>query len=108
MLRRPPQSTRTDTLFPYTPLFRSLRRDRRREIAELLRLEREQLIARLRRLQCACRRLAGAHQRADRLARGAHIGDDRSEEHTSELQSTNAHLVCRLLLEKKTKRRNTK
>src|SRR3546814_3626330 len=29
----------------------------------------------------------------------------RSEEHTSELQSTNAHLVCRLLLEKKKKQK---
>src|SRR3546814_7153478 len=27
-------------------------------------------------------------------------GNDRTEEHTSELQSTNAHIVCRLLLEK--------
>src|SRR3546814_2360571 len=32
----------------------------------------------------------------------------RSEEHTSELQSTNAHLVCRLLLEKKNKTRQRK
>src|SRR3546814_11913738 len=32
MLRRPPRSTRTDTLFPYTPLFRAVRRaDRLRE-----------------------------------------------------------------------------
>src|SRR3546814_16690400 len=30
MLRRPPRSTRTDTLFPYTTLFRSYRRDARR------------------------------------------------------------------------------
>src|SRR3546814_17156072 len=29
MLRRPPRSTRTDTLFPYTTLFRSRRRDHR-------------------------------------------------------------------------------
>src|SRR3546814_19259376 len=29
MIRRPPRSTRTDTLFPYTTLFRSLRSDRR-------------------------------------------------------------------------------
>src|SRR3546814_17373315 len=29
MIRRPPRSTRTDTLFPYTTLFRSLRYDRR-------------------------------------------------------------------------------
>src|SRR3546814_14006988 len=28
MIRRPPRSTRTDTLFPYTPLFRSLLRGR--------------------------------------------------------------------------------
>src|SRR3546814_17993622 len=30
MIRRPPRSTRTDTLFPYTTLFRSARDDRRR------------------------------------------------------------------------------
>src|SRR3546814_16439319 len=30
MIRRPPRSTRTDTLFPYTTLFRSLRRRQRR------------------------------------------------------------------------------
>src|SRR6056297_2567453 len=28
MIRRPPRSTRTDTLFPYTTLFRSLERER--------------------------------------------------------------------------------
>src|SRR3546814_6895084 len=33
-------------------------------------------------------------------------GYDRSEEHTSELQVTNAHLVCRLLLEKKKQHTN--
>src|SRR3546814_4020813 len=33
MIRRPPRSTRTDTLFPYTTLFRSPNRDRRRERA---------------------------------------------------------------------------
>src|SRR3546814_9826118 len=31
MIRRPPRSTRTDTLFPYTTLFRSLRRANRRD-----------------------------------------------------------------------------
>src|SRR3546814_3351211 len=61
MIRRPPRSTRTDTLFPYTTLFRSGRRH--------------------------------LDQVADHL--GAQVGDlpwfvgnlDRSEEHTSELQS---------------------
>src|SRR3546814_16781122 len=33
MIRRPPRSTRTDTLFPYTSLFRSVRGDRRHAIA---------------------------------------------------------------------------
>src|SRR5258708_16624712 len=82
MIRRPPRST----LFPYTTLFRSRRqRDR--------------------------------HVRADRRAVGRKVGimkpfrfgvqmstvgsgSERSEEHTSELQSPD-HLVCRLLLEKK-------
>src|SRR3546814_7895240 len=35
------------------------------------------------------------------------VGQPRSEEHTSELQSTNAHLVCRLLLEKNTQANNS-
>src|SRR3546814_4526363 len=38
------------------------------------------------------------------IAAAAMNDDQRSEEHTSELQVTNAHLVCRLLLEKKKKR----
>src|SRR3546814_6831404 len=36
MIRRPPRSTRTDTLFPYTTLFRSYLPQLRREIAEPL------------------------------------------------------------------------
>src|SRR3546814_4949902 len=40
MIRRPPRSTRTDTLFPYTTLFRSLRRVGKKE-------ERSMLLARL-------------------------------------------------------------
>src|SRR2546430_10633311 len=73
MIRRPPRST----LFPYTTLFRSVRRDSR-----------------------------GAHEflrqfpnslSSDNLR---HPARRRSEEHTSELQSQ-SNLVCRLLLEKK-------
>src|SRR2546425_8836547 len=63
---------------------------------------------------CACRatRISGARARPrvtksrDTLRRkrmGSTAADDRSEEHTSELQSL-AYLVCRLLLEKKKKR----
>src|SRR3546814_2025545 len=78
LIRRPPRSTRTDTLFPYTTRFRSQR----------LVLERD---------------IDGDAPRAGDLGRGQHVGgnvalerlavdvgggkDDRSEEHTSELQS---------------------
>src|SRR5690348_18102834 len=86
MIRRPPRST----LFPYTTLFRSL----------------------------AGIAVHGDVAAAARVARGAEHADaveihgdvaaavQRSEEHTSELQSP-VHLVCRLLLEKKKTNRNS-
>src|SRR5256885_11384672 len=70
MIRRPPRST----LFPYTTLFRSV-------IGKLFR----------------CRHPGRAACLPCDRSRGP---DDRSEEHTSELQSP-CNLVCRLLLEKK-------
>src|SRR2546422_7639224 len=73
MIRRPPRST----LFPYTTLFRSLR----------LRLELLHV------------RSVGGDLTRDALHEPA-VLLERSEEHTSELQSR-LHLVCRLLLEKK-------
>src|SRR2546430_7124590 len=83
MIRRPPRST----LFPYTTLFRSCARG--------LRAERASSAARRRALPAiALAALAAA------LPHPAHA--DRSEEHTSELQSQ-SNLVCRLLLEKKKK-----
>src|SRR2546430_3072127 len=83
MIRRPPRST----LFPYTTLFRSRLDAVRLPVA------------------------AGVHHPAlleadrqpdarDRHGVGADRGGERSEEHTSELQSQ-SNLVCRLLLEKK-------
>src|SRR3546814_15459822 len=39
MLRRPPRSTRTDTLFPYTTLFRSLAQDFMAQLAALHRID---------------------------------------------------------------------
>src|SRR5256885_3947796 len=80
MIRRPPRST----LFPYTTLFRS-RTSKRANDAPLggLRRGRFQLSAYT---LHSWRRL---------------LVSDRSEEHTSELQSP-CNLVCRLLLEKKT------
>src|SRR3712207_7654340 len=88
MIRRPPRST----LFPYTTLFRSdvgLQPQRDRRWAR--RRERRDGRLRLAHVRCAGR---------DRPRRGG--GGDRSEEHTSELQSRQ-YLVCRLLLEKKKK-----
>src|SRR2546422_3205837 len=76
MIRRPPRST----LFPYTTLFRSLHLQR--PLAEHM-----------------------ARAVDESLAQGAVRDDERSEEHTSELQSR-LHLVCRLLLEKKKDRSN--
>src|SRR5256885_11307906 len=76
MIRRPPRST----LFPYTTLFRSECRGR---------IAHDQLGA-----------SASEHQRR----KYQRASDDRSEEHTSELQSP-CNLVCRLLLEKKKRTR---
>src|SRR5437763_4940396 len=81
MLRRPPRST----LFPYTTLFRSVGVDL---AAHPRHLEFEKKVVFLR------------SQAAERR-RGNHV-QERSEEHTSELQSP-MYLVCRLLLEKKKK-----
>src|SRR5256885_5194918 len=89
MIRRPPRST----LFPYTTLFRSLL------------FQREPRPDRGDREHGA--RFSDGQDRGEAGAgeRGAvELGDDRSEEHTSELQSP-CNLVCRLLLEKKKKER---
>src|SRR2546430_11905148 len=83
MIRRPPRST----LFPYTTLFRSSMMDRwRREIDELYTRRSDASLPAL----------------TDSTASWTPPVDlqERSEEHTSELQSQ-SNLVCRLLLEKK-------
>src|SRR2546427_7977245 len=81
MIRRPPRST----LFPYTTLFRSLAH------ASLLSVSKTPLMV---------HRFTVRQASPGAWARG--LGD-RSEEHTSELQSQ-SNLVCRLLLEKKKKK----
>src|SRR2546427_4477906 len=92
MIRRPPRST----LFPYTTLFRSQRGRRQARPSEHARSRKEQRLVESHR----GRRLHGPRCGAGRLHR-------RSEEHTSELQSQ-SNLVCRLLLEKKKKRVESK
>src|SRR3546814_7005928 len=76
MIRRPPRSTRTDTLFPYTTLFRSLQRHDPARIA--LGLGVDDIFA--------DRRERVAIGGDARFADGEKIAT-RSEEHTSELQS---------------------
>src|SRR3546814_15765051 len=77
MIRRPPSSTRTDTLFPYTTLFRSLGHPAR--VARRARL--------LARRRGGARLRARRRDGARRACRAAAAATGRSEEHTSELQS---------------------
>src|SRR2546423_6430560 len=84
MIRRPPRST----LFPYTTLFRS-----RTGWSESYWLS-------VRRWSPLCSGFCSALQGEFELRDPLHLLLERSEEHTSELQSL-AYLVCRLLLEKK-------
>src|SRR5687768_18113400 len=102
MIRRHPRST----LFPYTTLFRSRRREReafrRQHRARKSRIatavvERMEIETSVRARDFE--QTLQAELWIDQVHR---IGADRSEEHTSELQSR-LHLVCRLLLEKKKK-----
>src|SRR3546814_19100249 len=76
MIRRPPRSTRTDTLFPYTTLVRSARGHRIRAGDHVGHVA----------VRVAGEHVADPAERADDL-----VGDEqhvvRSEEHTSELQS---------------------
>src|SRR2546422_5339377 len=85
MIRRPPRST----LFPYTTLFRSQGAARRRHLRP----------GRLLDFVAVSEFVFGTHNAAFVQV----MYEQRSEEHTSELQSR-LHLVCRLLLEKKKSR----
>src|SRR3712207_8352092 len=97
MIRRPPRST----LFPYTTLFRSEVQDGQGADGEVARRPKQAgtdagVLGRRDELGLGQLDLV-AHQQFHVCTDGL---DDRSEEHTSELQSRQ-YLVCRLLLEKK-------
>src|SRR3546814_1257303 len=85
MIRRPPRSTRTDTLFPYTTLFRSKQPNGKSRVLEVD----------PRTVEIVWRYVGTGDMpldsdiRADqeRLANGNTLINERSEEHTSELQS---------------------
>src|SRR3712207_7816821 len=100
MIRRPPRST----LFPYTTLFRSFahhlfnRGDAASNLVQPRLAQRDHAV-----LDGALAQLKGGSADQDQLANlvgHLHHLVERSEEHTSELQSRQ-YLVCRLLLEKK-------
>src|SRR3546814_9168521 len=105
MIRRPPRSTRTDTLFPYTTLFRS--------VAEI-----PQYIVNLafgRTFTLACRHRHALPEAAVvcrklrknlLLARDRQVEHVRSEEHTSELQSLMRISYAVFCLKKKKKTNN--
>src|SRR5947209_13645270 len=102
MIRRPPRST----LFPYTTLFRSHGLHlRHRGVGFVGEREEEDLDDdghdQNRDAEISDVAVDPVHRQEQRL------GDERSEEHTSELQSRQ-YLVCRLLLEKKKKNKNLK
>src|SRR5689334_24531755 len=81
MIRGPPRST----LFPYTTLFRSYTEEFDGDTGY--------------RLYCQTKTISASGATGSKATTGTDQ-DNRSEEHTSELQSQ-FHLVCRLLLEKK-------
>src|SRR3546814_10332816 len=90
MIRRPPRSTRTDTLFPYTTLFRSYRTD----VMQCLQRRGWPAFGQLQARALVCIRLNFWHQARMQIAqfggkipRNRFLQPTRSEEHTSELQS---------------------
>src|SRR3546814_4283428 len=99
MIRRPPSTTRTDTLFPYTTLFRSLsgrsRRPPRSTGAAVVFKEQRRDIMELKHIDIANLSVSSANMRG--IAKKSDLtnilpsvrarGILRSEEHTSELQS---------------------
>src|SRR3546814_4059481 len=106
MIRRPPSSTRTDTLFPYTTLFRSpqpvqhQRADDQEIGADVL----EVFVAEIEppRAEIVVRTDHGIGQRAQRdHAADVDQAERRSEEHTSELQSLMRISYAVLCLKKK-------
>src|SRR3546814_4478244 len=106
MRRRPPRSTRTDTLFPYTTLFRSL--DRRGKAVGV------QAGARGRGQHALVGHGRGAAQRpvvdhlAERIGEAFEVGPRlRSEEHTSELRSLMRISYAVFCLKKKKKNSDT-
>src|SRR3546814_9931927 len=114
MIRRPPRSTRTDTLFPYTTRFRSALIAGDRHTADLLAFDVldlvDDLLEGLAKLRLAVARLQEIAQTLPKPRVAVAAGDaagaggisHRSEEHTSELQSLMRISYAVFCLKKKT------
>src|SRR3546814_2070923 len=100
MVRRPPRSTRTDTLFPYTTLFRSRGRHARRAVAQPRAGAQHRLTDALELSVAPCSKRSMAEKKpryqpytspaggwGAAAATAKVLLEQRSEEHTSELQS---------------------
>src|SRR3546814_5472076 len=98
MIRRPPRSTRTDTLFPYTTLFRSCPAPPRRAPADGSRRLRPEASGPNRSRPAGWSRTAAPPRRSTA----------RSEEHTSELQSLMRNSYAVFCLKKKKQKKQTK
>src|SRR3546814_4475872 len=116
IIRRPPRSSLTDTLVPYTTLFRSASHPSGARPVQPVRkrLPRSGCCSAENRTPAGAKRCrythrptpAGTVAGVPERRKGPGSPRKRSEEHTSE-PVTNAHLVCRLLLEKKNKTHTT-
>src|SRR3546814_6430315 len=101
MIRRPPRSTRTDTLFPYTTLFRSCRDDVSAIYDQPIDVEfglRESVAESIGIGPVRCNCPAG-----QKAGFAKHKGTHRSEEHTSELQSLMRRSYAVFCMNNKTK-----
>src|SRR3546814_7887307 len=99
MIRRPPRSTRTDTLFPYTTLFRSLVQ-RLGLVQAFVALHADQRQVEIFGRGVGEFGLADARRAFDQDGL-AELAGDRSEEHTSELQSLMRNSYAVFCLKKK-------
>src|SRR3546814_1865587 len=110
MIRRPPRSTRTDTLFPYTTLFRSPRQvELAAALCALQRPHEIRMVARQQALTLGIeilrQRLESGFVDHQAWRRGRWAAASRSEEHTSELQSLMRISYAVFCLKKKKKKR---
>src|SRR3546814_10309234 len=98
MIRRPPRSTRTDTLFPYTTLFRS-----ELDAVDLAGMRREHVDADVHRRQVIIEAPVAGERRVEHPAQPMDQHGLLHQIGRAHVRTpvTNAHLVCRLLLDTK-------